>query len=149
VAWVHEDGKIFQKIRPGISVSGNVALFPIEKKAKQSTRRRNPRFRKAKAPPSSKTRCRTKSPRRRAARPAAFHPRMMEIPMFIDIGREVHELIVIRNRPMLTCLEACIGQLESREQEPAVNLLLRHARAAVQRERAFHNPAFLNHQREK
>jgi hypothetical protein len=33
VAWVHEDGKIFQKIRPGISVSGNVALFPIEKKA--------------------------------------------------------------------------------------------------------------------
>jgi hypothetical protein len=73
----------------------------------------------------------------------------MEKLMLIDIGREVHELIVIRNRPMLTCLEACIAQLESREQEPDVNLLLRYARAAVQREHAFHNPAFLNHQQEQ
>jgi BMFP domain-containing protein YqiC len=61
----------------------------------------------------------------------------------INIGREIHELIVIRNRPMLTCLEACIEQLESREQEPDINLLLRYARAAVERERAFHKPDFI------
>ena len=69
--------------------------------------------------------------------------------MFIEVGREIHELVVIRNRPMLTCLEACIAELEGRNHEPAINLLLRHARAAVQRERAFHDPAFLNRQPEK
>ena len=31
-AWVHEDGNIFIRIRPGLSVSGQVAAFPIEKK---------------------------------------------------------------------------------------------------------------------
>jgi hypothetical protein len=60
-----------------------------------------------------------------------------------NLGSEIHEMIVIRNRPMLTCLEACIEQLESREQEPAINLLLRYARAAVQREHAFHKPDFI------
>ena len=69
--------------------------------------------------------------------------------MFIDMGREIHELVVLRNRPMLTSLEACIEQLAARQHEPAVNLLLRHARAACQRERAFHDPAFLNRQTEK
>jgi hypothetical protein len=31
-AWAHEDGKLFIRIRPGISVSGQIAVFPIEKK---------------------------------------------------------------------------------------------------------------------
>lgn len=69
--------------------------------------------------------------------------------MFIDIGKEVHELIVIRNRPLLTALEACVEQLQARRHEPEVNLLLRLAGAACARERAFHNPAFLNRQTEK
>ena len=29
-AWAHEDGKLFIRIRPGLSVSGQIALFPIE-----------------------------------------------------------------------------------------------------------------------
>jgi hypothetical protein len=29
-AWAHEDGKFFIRIRPGISVSGQIAVFPIE-----------------------------------------------------------------------------------------------------------------------
>ena len=29
-AWVHEDVNIFIRIRPGLSVSGQIALFPIE-----------------------------------------------------------------------------------------------------------------------
>jgi hypothetical protein len=33
VAWVHEDGKIFIRVRPGISVSGQIAAFPVEKKS--------------------------------------------------------------------------------------------------------------------
>ena len=28
--WAHEDGKLFIRIRPGLSVSGQIALFPIE-----------------------------------------------------------------------------------------------------------------------
>jgi hypothetical protein len=33
VAWVHADGNIFNKLTPGISVSGQFALFPIKKKS--------------------------------------------------------------------------------------------------------------------
>jgi hypothetical protein len=29
-AWAHEDGKLFIRIRPGLSVSGQIAVFPIE-----------------------------------------------------------------------------------------------------------------------
>ena len=64
--------------------------------------------------------------------------------MFIDFGREIHEMVVIRNRPMLTCLEACIELLENREHEPAVRKILGYARDAVQREREFASPDFLN-----
>jgi hypothetical protein len=31
-AWAHEDGKFFIRIRDGISVSGQIAVFPVEKK---------------------------------------------------------------------------------------------------------------------
>lgn len=31
-AWAHEDGKFFIKIRDGLSVSGQIAVFPIEEK---------------------------------------------------------------------------------------------------------------------
>ena len=29
-AWAHDDGKLFIRIRPGLSVSGQIAVFPIE-----------------------------------------------------------------------------------------------------------------------
>jgi uncharacterized protein (DUF736 family) len=32
-AWAHEDGKFFIRIRPGLSVSGQIAVFPIEEKS--------------------------------------------------------------------------------------------------------------------
>jgi hypothetical protein len=31
-AWAHEDGKLFIKIRDGLSVSGQIAVFPIKEK---------------------------------------------------------------------------------------------------------------------
>jgi hypothetical protein len=36
-AWVHEDGNIFLRIRKGISVSGQIALFPPKEKAEEET----------------------------------------------------------------------------------------------------------------
>jgi hypothetical protein len=35
-AWAHEDGKLFIRIRPGLSVSGQIALFPIEAEKEQA-----------------------------------------------------------------------------------------------------------------
>lgn len=35
-AWLHEDGNIFLRIRPGISVSGQIALFPVKEKTKEA-----------------------------------------------------------------------------------------------------------------
>jgi hypothetical protein len=32
-AWAHEDGKLFMRIRDGLSVSGQIALFPIKEKS--------------------------------------------------------------------------------------------------------------------
>ena len=32
-AWAHEDGKLFIKIRDGISVSGQIAIFPVKEKS--------------------------------------------------------------------------------------------------------------------
>jgi hypothetical protein len=29
-AWAHEDGKLFIKIRDGLSVSGQIAVFPVK-----------------------------------------------------------------------------------------------------------------------
>jgi hypothetical protein len=31
-AWAHDDGKLFLRIRDGISVSGQIALFPVKDK---------------------------------------------------------------------------------------------------------------------
>jgi hypothetical protein len=31
-AWAHEDGKLFMRIRDGLSVSGQIALFPVKEK---------------------------------------------------------------------------------------------------------------------
>ena len=36
-AWAHEDGKFFIRIRPGLSVSGQIAVFPIEEKGETGT----------------------------------------------------------------------------------------------------------------
>jgi hypothetical protein len=35
VAWVHADGNIFGRTRPGISISGQFALFPAKEKIKE------------------------------------------------------------------------------------------------------------------
>jgi hypothetical protein len=34
-AWLHEDGKVFLRIRKGISVTGQIALFPVKEKAEE------------------------------------------------------------------------------------------------------------------
>jgi hypothetical protein len=34
-AWAHEEGKLFIKIRDGLSVSGQIALFPIKEKIQE------------------------------------------------------------------------------------------------------------------
>ena len=34
-AWAHADGKLFIRIRPGLSVSGQIALFPIKEKIQE------------------------------------------------------------------------------------------------------------------
>jgi hypothetical protein len=35
-AWLHEDGNIFLRIRPGISVTGQIALFPVKEKTEKA-----------------------------------------------------------------------------------------------------------------
>ena len=34
--WAHEDGKLFIRIRLGLSVSGQIALFPIESEKEEA-----------------------------------------------------------------------------------------------------------------
>jgi hypothetical protein len=68
----------------------------------------------------------------------------MERTVFDDISRRIHEYIIFRNEPMLRLLRACIEELEARECEPRISLILREARLAVQGENAFHCPAFLD-----
>jgi hypothetical protein len=68
----------------------------------------------------------------------------MERTVFGDISRRIHEEINFRNEPMLRLLRACIEELEARECEPRISLILREARLAVQGEDAFHCPKYLD-----
>jgi len=68
----------------------------------------------------------------------------MERALYRYISRQIHDYIILRNEPMVRLLRTCIEELEQREHEPRVSLILRQARAAVQCEDAFRRPKYLD-----